>query len=70
MEVFLILAVADLGGKGGAFAPPLWLLVMYFCVHDCPSPSTDYTAVACSNNNQAQLHSHVSVPFTDLQTFD
>ena len=32
-----------------------------FCVHDCTSPSNDYAAVACSNNNQAQLHTHVSV---------
>jgi len=35
---------------------------MYFCVHIYTSPSNDYTAVACSNN-QAQLHTHVSVPY-------
>ena len=47
--------VADLGrGKG----TPLWRLVMYFCVNNCTSPSNDYTAVACSNNNQAQLYTH------------
>ena len=51
--------VADLGG---ANAPPLWRLVMYFCVHNCTSPSNDYAAVACSNNNQAQF-THVSVPY-------
>ena len=27
--------------------------VMYFCVHNCTSPSNDYAGVACSNNNQA-----------------
>ena len=36
---------------------------MYFCVHNCMSPSNDYAAVACSNNNQAQLHTHVLVPY-------
>ena len=42
------------GGKGGgANAPPLWRRVMYFCVHNCTSPSNDYAGVACSNNNQA-----------------
>ena len=35
---------------------------MYFCIHICTSPSNHYTAVACSNN-QAQLHTHVSVPY-------
>ena len=30
-----------------------------FCIHICVSPSNDYTAVACSNN-QAQLHSCIS----------
>ena len=39
---------------------PLWRLAMYFCVHNCTSPSNDYAAVACSSN-QAQLHTHVSV---------
>ena len=41
----------------------LWQLVMYFCVHICTCPSYDYTAVACSNKNQAQLHTQVSVPY-------
>ena len=36
---------------------------MYFCAHICMSPSNDYTAVACSNNHQAQLHTHISVPY-------
>ena len=53
------------GGKGGGGCKctPLWRLVMYFCVHICTSLSNDYTAVACSNNNQAQLHTHVLVPY-------
>ena len=42
---------------------PLWQLVMYFCVHNCTSPSNDYVAVAWSNNNQAQLHTYISVPY-------
>ena len=58
--------MADLGGgkggKGGANAPPL-AASNVFCVHNCTSPSNDYAAVACSNNNQAQLHTHVSVPY-------
>ena len=57
-------AVAELGGGGGGCkCTPLWRLVVYFCVHNCTSPSNDYAAVACSNNNQAQLHTHVSVPY-------
>ena len=36
---------------------------MYFCIHNCTSASNDYKAVACSNNNQAQLHAHVSVAY-------
>ena len=36
---------------------------MYFCIHNCTSPSNDYAAMACGNNNQAQLHTHISVPF-------
>ena len=51
-------AVADSGG-----ANPLRRLVMYFCVNNCTSPSNDYTAVECSNNDQAQLNTHVSVPY-------
>jgi len=31
------------------------------------SPSNDYAAVACSNNNQAQLHTHVSLPYMQQQ---
>ena len=27
------------GGKGAASAPPFWWLVMYFCEHNCMSPS-------------------------------
>ena len=49
--------VADLGGGKGA--PPL--VARY--VNNCTSPSNDYTAVECNNNNQAQLHTHVSVPY-------
>ena len=57
------LPVADLGG---CICTPFWWVVMCFCVHNynqCTSPSNDYAAVACSNNNQAQLHTHVSVPY-------
>ena len=46
---------------GGCTCTPLWRLVMYFCVHNCMSPSNDYAAVACSNNNQAQLHTHIHI---------
>jgi len=34
-----------------------------FCVHNCKSSSNDYAAVECSNNQQAQLHTRVSVPY-------
>ena len=54
--------VADLRGVK-CKCTPLWQLVIYFCIHICISPSNDYTVVACSNNNQAQLHTHVSVPY-------
>ena len=36
-----------------------WWLVMNFCILICVSPSNDYTAVACSNN-QAVSHSCIS----------
>ena len=32
-------------------------------MHNCLSPSNDYTTVAFSNNNQEQLHTHVAVPY-------
>ena len=52
--------VANLGGvRGLQMHPPFGV----FCVNNCTSPSNDYTAVECSNNNQAQLHTHVSVPY-------
>ena len=59
----LYIPVADLGGvaKGGANAPPL--AAMNFCIRNHMSPSNDCTAVPCSNNNQAQLHIHISVPY-------
>ena len=41
--------------------PHLWRLVMYFCIHNCTSPSNDYAAVACNNNNHAQLHSSLLI---------
>ena len=54
------------GGFGGVRGvhkcTPFWRQVMYFCLHNCTSPSKYYAAVACSNN-QAQLHPHVSVPY-------
>ena len=51
-------SVVDLGGVRGVQMHPLWQLVMYFCVHNFTSTSNDYAAVACSNNNQAQLYTH------------
>ena len=40
------------GGFRGGKCTPLWRRVMYFCVHNCTSPSNDNAGVACSNNNQ------------------
>ena len=55
--------VADPGGvREVQMHPPLAAIAMYFCVHNCTSPSNDYAAVAYSSN-QAQLHTHVSVPY-------
>jgi len=54
------------GGKRGANAPPLPLVASNVFI---TTPSNDYAAVACSNKNHAQLHTHISV-LTDLQTFD
>ena len=34
-----------------------------FCVHNCTSAWNGYAAVACSNNNQAQLHTRISIPY-------
>ena len=56
-------SVADLGGVRGVQMHPPLAASNVFCVHNCTSPSNDYAAVACSNNNQAQLHTHVSVPY-------
>ena len=60
-SIELTQTVADYGVQ----MHPFWRLVMYFFthMHNCLSPSNDYTAVACSKNNQAQLHTHVSVPY-------
>ena len=55
--------VADLGGVRGVHLHPPLAASNVFCVHNCTSPSNDYAAVACSNNNEAQLHTHVSVPY-------
>ena len=60
---FQLKAVADLGGVRGVQMHPPLVASNVFCVHNCTSPSNDYAAVACSNNNQAQLHTHVSVPY-------
>ena len=52
------------GGGGGGVCK--WAVSNVFSVHInkfCTSPSNDYIAVACSNNNQAQVHTHVSVPY-------
>ena len=51
---------------GGIRGPPFG---GYFCVHNCMSLSNDYAAVTCSNNNQAQLHTHVSVPYQSLEVW-
>ena len=56
-------AVADLGGVRGVQMHPPLAASNVFCVHNCTSPSNDYAAVAYSNNNQTQLHTHVSVPY-------
>ena len=57
------------GGFKGCKCIPLWRLVMYFCVHIAMSTSNDYTAVVCSNNNYAQLHTHISVPYWSPDVF-
>ena len=57
------------GVRGGAKCTPLWWRVMYFCVHNCTSPSNDYAGVACSNNNQAS-YTLTHQFLTDLHTFD
>ena len=31
---------------------------IYFCIHNCTSPSNDCAAATTTNNNQAQLHTH------------
>ena len=56
-------AVADSGGVRGVQMHPPLPASMYFCLNNCTSPSNDYTAVECSNNDQAQLNTHVSVPY-------
>ena len=49
----LAVSVADLGGVRGVQMHPPLAASNVFCVHNCTSPSNDYAAVACSNNNQA-----------------
>ena len=56
-------SVADLGGVSGVQMHPPLAASNVFCIHNCTTPSTAYAAVACSNNNQAQLHTHVLVPY-------
>ena len=51
------------GVRGVQMHPPL--AARNFCVHNCTTPSNDYAAVACSNNNQAQF-TDVSVPYRRL----
>ena len=55
--------MADLGGIRGVQMHPYLAASSVFCVHNSTSPSNDYAAVAYSNNDQAQLHSHVSVSY-------
>jgi len=50
-------SVADLRGLGRCKCTASNVL------HNCTSPSKDYAAVAWSHNNQAQLHTHISVPY-------
>ena len=57
------IAVADLGGVRGVQMHPPLAASSVFLRTNCTSPSNDYAAVACSNNNQAQLHTHISVPY-------
>ena len=52
--------MADLGRVRGVQMHPPLAASNVFCVHNCTSPSNDYAAVACSNNNQAQLDSRIS----------
>ena len=59
----MLSTVADLGGVRGVQMHPPLAASDVFCVHNCMNPSNDYAAVACSNNNQAQLHTQVSVPY-------
>ena len=61
--IFQVRSVADLGGVRGVQMHPPLAASDVFCVLNCTSPSNDYAAVACSNNNQAQLHTHVPVPY-------
>ena len=63
-------AVADLGELRGAQSTPLWQLVMYFCVHNCTSPSNDYAAVACISNVTRHSYTLTCQFLTDLQTLD
>jgi len=52
--------VPDSGGvRGVQMHPPLAASNVFYCT----SPSNDYTAVECSNNDQAQLNTHASVPY-------
>ena len=64
-QALIVLRVKFSGGfrGGGCKCTPLWWLVVYFCIHNCTSPSNGYAAVACSDNNQAQLHTRVSIPY-------
>ena len=51
--------MADLGGVNGVQMHPPLAASNVFCVRNCTSPSNDYAATI----NQAQLHTHVSVPY-------
>jgi len=59
-------AVADLGGVRGVQMYPPLVASNVFCIHNCTSPSNDYAAVACSNNNHTLTYQFLP----DLQTFD
>ena len=58
-----LFSVADLGGGGGVQMHPPLAASNVFRINNCTSPSNGYTAVECSNNNHAQLHTHISAPY-------
>jgi len=60
--ICMVVSVADLRGVRRMQMHPPLADSNYSCVQNSTSPSNDYAAVACSNNNQAQF-TRVSVPY-------